>query len=77
MKLRHTLCATLTALLPLCTLTLAPTIAHAQQYERGNGSAPAIRAHVVRFAAASSTRAILAEKLHAIAHPNGTSRNAA
>ena len=43
MKLRHTLCATLTALLPLCTLTLAPTAAHAQQYERGNAPAPAIR----------------------------------
>ncbi|MDB5748170.1 MAG: hypothetical protein JWP72_3018 [Massilia sp.] len=43
MKLRHTLCATLTALLPLCTLTLAPTAAHAQQYERGNMPAPAIR----------------------------------
>lgn len=47
MKLRHTLCATLTALLPLCTLTLAPTVAHAQQYERqyaqGGMPAPAIR----------------------------------
>ncbi|MET0980779.1 MAG: glycine zipper 2TM domain-containing protein [Telluria sp.] len=43
MKLRHTLCATLTALLPLCTLTLAPTLVHAQQYERGNLPAPAIR----------------------------------
>lgn len=43
MKLRHTLCATLTALLPLCTLTLAPTVAHAQQYERGNLPAPSIR----------------------------------
>jgi glycosyltransferase involved in cell wall biosynthesis len=45
--------------------------------ERCRESAPAIRAHVVRFAAASSTRAILAEKLHAIAHSNETSRNAA
>ena len=43
MKLRHTLCATLTALLPLCSLTLAPTVAHAQQYERQERSGPVIR----------------------------------
>ncbi len=36
MKLRKTLCVTLTALLPLCSLTLVPTVAHAQQYERDN-----------------------------------------
>jgi outer membrane lipoprotein SlyB len=43
MKLRLTLCATLTALLPLCSLTLAPTVAHAQQYEREGRSGPVIR----------------------------------
>jgi outer membrane lipoprotein SlyB len=43
MKLRLTLCATLTALLPLCSLTLAPTVAHAQQYERDGRSGPVIR----------------------------------
>jgi outer membrane lipoprotein SlyB len=43
MKLRHTLCATVTALLPLCSLTLAPTVAHAQQYERDSRSGPVIR----------------------------------
>jgi outer membrane lipoprotein SlyB len=43
MKLRHTLCATVTALLPLCSLTLAPAVAHAQQYERDSRSGPVIR----------------------------------
>jgi outer membrane lipoprotein SlyB len=43
MKIRHTLCVTLTALLPLCSLTLAPSAAHAQQYERDNRSGPVIR----------------------------------
>jgi outer membrane lipoprotein SlyB len=43
MKLRLTLCATLTALLPLCSLTLAPTAVHAQQYARDNVSGPVIR----------------------------------
>ena len=43
MKLRHTLTTTLVALLPLCSLTLAPTMAHAQQYERDNRSSPSIR----------------------------------
>lgn len=40
MKLRHTLCATLAALLPLCTLTLAPTAVHAQQSARDSQAAP-------------------------------------
>jgi len=46
MKLRHSLSATLVALLPLCSLTLAPTVAHAQQYERDgrdNRAGPNIR----------------------------------
>jgi outer membrane lipoprotein SlyB len=43
MKIRHTLSATLVALLPLCSLTLAPTVAHAQQYGRENGQSPVIR----------------------------------
>lgn len=47
MKSRHTLCATLTltlsALLPLCTLALAPAPVHAQQYARDNLPAPSIR----------------------------------
>jgi outer membrane lipoprotein SlyB len=43
MKLRHTLSVTLVALLPLCSLTLAPTAAHAQQYARENGQSPVIR----------------------------------
>jgi outer membrane lipoprotein SlyB len=42
MTLRHTLSTTLVALLPLCSLTLAPTAVHAQQYERDR-AAPAIR----------------------------------
>jgi outer membrane lipoprotein SlyB len=43
MKLRHTLNATLVALLPLCSLTLAPTVAHAQQYGRDSMQSPVIR----------------------------------
>ncbi|MFC5479558.1 glycine zipper 2TM domain-containing protein [Massilia suwonensis] len=43
MKLRHTLGATVVALLPLCSLTLAPTVAQAQQYARDNLSSPVIR----------------------------------
>lgn len=49
MKLRHTLSTTLVALLPLCSLTLAPTMAHAQQYDRDvrdvrdNRGGPSIR----------------------------------
>jgi outer membrane lipoprotein SlyB len=43
MKLRHTLSTALVALLPLCSLTLAPTVAHAQQYEREQRSGPSIR----------------------------------
>lgn len=43
MKLRHTLSATVVALLPLCSLTLAPTAASAQQYARDNLPSPVIR----------------------------------
>jgi outer membrane lipoprotein SlyB len=46
MKLRLTLSTTLVALLPLCSLTLAPTVAQAQQYERDgrdNRGGPNIR----------------------------------
>jgi hypothetical protein len=43
MKLRLTLCATLAALLPLCSLTLAPAVAHAQQYSRDALPGPVIR----------------------------------
>ncbi|WP_307729669.1 glycine zipper 2TM domain-containing protein [Massilia sp. CFBP 13721] len=42
MKLRHTLSTTLVALLPLCSMTLAPAAAHAQQYER-DSRGPSIR----------------------------------
>ncbi|KQQ96564.1 glycine zipper 2TM domain-containing protein [Massilia sp. Leaf139] len=43
MKLRATLSTTLIALLPLCSLTLAPAAAQAQQYARENGGSPIIR----------------------------------
>jgi outer membrane lipoprotein SlyB len=43
MNFRHTLCATLAALLPLCSLTLAPAAAQAQQYARDTLPAPVIR----------------------------------
>ena len=43
MTLRHTMCATLAALLPLSTLTLAPAPAHAQQYAQDRMPAPIIR----------------------------------